>query len=142
MSIVLALALGLPGLERLGFVDRWPAWAVYSARGERVTVTLSELGQGRLPKSATRVLAGGELPLDRWSLEALDAPIYPQLRFQLAVVEWLRRRCGDDSIVEVTLQTSTTSAKMPLVTERLTLDEWQQRRASFWLNSLPRRDGQ
>ena len=130
----------LPILEPLGFLDRWPAWAVYTARCERVSVVLTELGQRRLPESARRVLVDGELLLDQWSLEALDAPSYPQLRFQFGVVEWLRQRCGDEAIIEVNLQIAGSSAKMPFLTERLTLSEWQRFGDSFWLNTIPCRD--
>lgn len=92
--------------SRWGLCDRWLAWSVYSARSERVSVTLTDAGLRRLPESARSCVTDGELPLDRWSLAALDVPISPQLRFQFGVVEWLRRRCGEENLVEVIVQHS------------------------------------
>ena len=115
--------------------DRWLAWSVYSAQSERVSVTFTDEGLCRLPESARRCVTDGELPLDRWSLAALDAPIYPQLRFHFGVVEWLRRRCGEDHLVEVIVQHSQGAGGE---IERMTIGQLDEHRLAFWINTRPR----
>ena len=131
---VLALACLWPLTECWGWCDRWLAWSVYAARSERVSVTLTAEGQRRLPESARRCLVEGELRLDHWSLAALDAPIYPQLRFQFGVVEWLRRNCGDDNLVEVLVQHS---QGVGGTIERITVEQLSERRRQFWIGAQP-----
>jgi hypothetical protein len=131
-TIVIAFACLWPITQSLGWCDRWLAWSVYVAQSERVSVTMTEEGVRRLPESARRSVADGELLLDRWSLTALEAPIYPQLRFQFGVVEWLRQRCGDENLVEVTVLRGVSGI------ERLTGEEVEKRNAEFWVNTRPR----
>jgi hypothetical protein len=121
--------------EHWGLCDRWLAWSVYSARTERVSVTLTDEGLRRLPESARRIVTDGELRLDQWSLTALDVPIYPQLRFQFGVVEWLRRRCGAENLVEVTVQRSPSDGGG---IARLTTVQADEDRRTFWVNTQPR----
>lgn len=132
---LLAFVCLWPITERWGLCDRWLAWSVYVARSERVSVMLTDEGLRRLPESARRCIVDGELPLDRWSLVALDVPIYPQLRFQLGVVEWLRRHCGEDNLVEVIVQHS--DGRRGEV-ERLAVEQLDARRHEFWVNTRPR----
>lgn len=131
-TALVALVCLWPATERWGLCDRWPAWSVYVARSERVSVLLTEEGVRRLPESARRCVSDGELPLDRWSLEALDVPIYPQLRFQLGVVEWLLPRCGEENVVEVIVQKGNRDL------ERLTVSQLEEQRRVFWINTRPR----
>ena len=132
---LLVLACLWPVTERFGLCDRWLAWSVYVARSERVSVTLTEEGMRALPVSARRCVTDGELRLDQWSLAALDVPMYPQLRFQFGVVEWLRQRCGDDTLVEVIVQHSRGVGKI----ERLMVEQFDERRRDFWINTTPRK---
>ncbi len=124
-----------PITERWGLCDHWLAWSVYSTQIERVGVTLTEEGAQRLPESARRLVVDGELWLDRWSLNALDVPIYPQLRFQFGVIEGLRRRCGADNVVEVNVQHSQRDGG---AVERLTVEQCDERNRAFWINTRPR----
>ena len=132
---VIILACVWPMTARWGLCDHWLAWSVYSTQIERVGVTLTDEGVRRLPESAKRLAADGELWLDRWSLTALDVPIYPQLRFQLGVVEELRRQCGDENLIEVSVQRSPRDGGS---IERLTVEQCDVRRREFWINSQPR----
>ncbi len=124
-----------PIMERWGLCDHWLAWSVYSTRIERVGVTLTDEGVQRLPESARHLVTDGELWLDRWSLAALDVPVYPQMRFQFGVVEGLRRRCGTDNLVEVNVQHSQRDGG---VIERLTVEQFDERSRAFWINMRPR----
>lgn len=132
---LLAFVCLWPASERWSLCDRWLAWSVYVARSERVSVTLTDAGLQRLPESARRCATDGELPLDRWSLAALDVPTYPQLRFQFGVVEWLQRRCGEENLVEVIVQHSRGASGD---IERLTVEQCNERRRAFWINVRPR----
>lgn len=134
-TAVVAFVCVWPVTEHLGWCDRWLAWSVYVARSDRVSVTFTDEGLRRLPESARRCIADDELPIDRWSLTALDVPIYPQLRFHFGVVEWLRRRCGEENLVEVIVQ-RTHGAGDEI--ERLTVEQSNERRHLFWINSQPR----
>jgi hypothetical protein len=130
-TIVSAVCLW-PATERWGLCDRWLAWSVYSGRGEQVRVTLTEIGWQRLPSAARKFADDGELPLDRWSLAALDVPIYPQLRFQCGAVGWLCQRCGEENIVEITVQHGVGGV------ERLTVEEVDEHCRTFWINTRSR----
>ncbi|MBM3968392.1 MAG: hypothetical protein FJ302_00805 [Planctomycetes bacterium] len=125
-----------PVTERWGFCDRWLGWSVYAARSERISVTLTDEGLRRLPEAARRCVTDGELPLDRWSLSALDVPIYPQLRFQFGVVEWLRQQCGEENLVEVIVQRSRGGSGH---VERLTAEQVDEQRRAYRINTRPRR---
>ncbi len=124
-----------PITARWGLCDHWLAWSVYSTRIERVSVTLTDEGVRRLPESARRLVVDSELWLDRWSLTALDVPVYPQLRFQLGVVEGLRQRCGADNVVEVNVRHSFQDGG---IFERLSVEQIDERRREFWINTQPR----
>ncbi len=88
-----------PSLEPFGFCDHWPAWAVYAAKPERVTVTLPSDEVSKLPEYLSQYLGqqlviddSHPLRVDRWSLDALYVPIYPQDRFQVGVALSVARR--------------------------------------------------
>jgi len=100
---VVAAVLLLPLLEPWGWFDHWPAWGLYAPRSSRVAVYIHRGATSRLPADVARHLAptgGGEewvpLEIDRWSLAALDVPLYPQSRFQWGVAEAVGRRYGLD----------------------------------------------
>ncbi len=132
---VILFACVWPITGRWGLCDHWLAWSVYSTQIERVNVTLTDEGVQRLPESAQRLVVAGELWLDRWSLAALDVPVYPQLRFQFGVVEQLRRRCGEENLVEVNMQHSQRDGG---IFERFTVEQFDERSRAFWINTRPR----
>jgi hypothetical protein len=115
-----ALVVFLPFLEPFGLYDHWPAWAVYASRPERTRVYISEDRIAEMPlelrgvvsdepgpEAAERFLAGKpawrRVRIDRWSLDVLHAPIYPQDRFQVGVALWLAEEygLGEDIRVEI-----------------------------------------
>ncbi len=117
-----------------GLCDHWLAWSVYSTRIERVSVTLTDEGARRLPESTRRLVVDGELRLDRWSLAALDVPVYPQLRFQFGVIEGLRRQYGVINLIEVNVQRASGDGE---TFERLTIEQFDERSREFWINTRP-----
>lgn len=98
---VLSLVIILPATERFELWDHWPSWALYAPHSSRVKVDLMPQAIAKLPPQLRGLIEprGGEnkpsnfewvaLPIDAWSLESLDSPIYPQARFQLGVAEAL-----------------------------------------------------
>lgn len=91
----------LPAIERLGFWDHWPSWALYAPHSSRVEVEVASTAVDRLPESLQRLVSeqySGEslesalwvrVPLSKWSLTQLGVPIYPQDRFQAGVADSL-----------------------------------------------------
>jgi hypothetical protein len=145
--LLLALVVAWPLGEPWGLCDVWPAWAVYATRPERLRVYVDAGDRQRLPE-AVRLFAGqprfadGRCPLriDRWSLAATRAPLYPQNRFRLGVVLGLSDAAGLSDRIHVELDGPA--------------DRWTGRRetraldgrasveaelAGSWLNGLPRR---
>jgi hypothetical protein len=81
-----------PASESLGYCDHWPAWELYSPRSSRVQIAIHDSAVERLPRDIQQHLSpdSGEsdwrqLHIDRWSLESLSVPIYPEDRFQFGV---------------------------------------------------------
>ena len=90
------IALVAPLGERAGHWDHWLSWALYSPHSSRVEIEIHATAMARLPEPISRALksdtdgdAWHRLALDRWSLDELGVPIYPQARFQRAVADRL-----------------------------------------------------
>jgi hypothetical protein len=96
-ALVSAVVL-LPVLESFGWFDHWPAWGLYSSRGDYATMFVHRLALARLPEHLRQYASikergdWVELRIDRWALDALAAPIYPQARFQIGVAEGIARQ--------------------------------------------------
>jgi hypothetical protein len=94
----------MPAFLDWGYWDVWPSWAVYSSRGGGATLFVRSDDVKRLPE-VVRPFVRPPAPLsdwhpvdvDRWSLEALKCPVYPQNRFRMAVAAAL----GPEARVEV-----------------------------------------
>ena len=98
----------------------------------------SDEGLQRLPAEVRQLTTGGELALDRWSLDALNVPIYPQWRFQWGVVEWLRRRCSAEHVLEIVLVQPGRRVQVDVQTERISGEQFAERRSEFLFNVHPR----
>ncbi len=91
-ALVIAWMFPLSGL--IGIADNWLSWQVYSPRPEQWTCFIHVDDRMRLPV-ALRRFAGDPMPLsdwfpigvERWSLESTRTPLYPEDRFQLAIIE-------------------------------------------------------
>lgn len=107
--MMMALAMIWPVLEPYGLCDHWPAWAVYAARPERVIVMVNEADADRIPPKLRVYLMNQDfegwsaMRIDRWSLDALRVPIYPQDRFQAGVVLAIAREFELDQVRVVIL---------------------------------------
>ena len=90
--LVVFAAMFWPSLESFELCDHWPAWAVYAAKPERVTVFVHATELAKLPVNLKQYLEDQQildewhpLRIDRWSLDTVYSPIYPQDRFQVGV---------------------------------------------------------
>ncbi len=92
------VVLAGPLLRPVQLWDHWLAWGLYSPSNSRVEVFVSDSSGDRLEESIRKYLVESEtrfgskqFSLDRWSLDSLGAPIYPQGRVQKSIaIQWLR----------------------------------------------------
>jgi hypothetical protein len=143
-SVVVA-ALCWPVLEPFGFCDHWPAWAVYAAKPERVTVFLAEEELSKLPQSMAQYLGArtvfdewDPIRIDRWSLDAVYVPIYPQDRFQVGVALGLARDLRLNSIRIVIDGPANWWTGKPDVREYVGLESVEKLADSYRFNARPR----
>jgi hypothetical protein len=97
---VLVVAL-LPFLEPTAWFDMWPSWGLYASCAERVQLVVHRREAEQLPAEIQPFVEAMPdddnwlvVRLDRWSLDSLAAPIYPQSRFQIGVAEAVIARYG------------------------------------------------
>ena len=108
-SAVITAACLLPILEPFGRYDHWLAWGLYLPRNSRVQVNIHLYKVGELEDLAPYMWPQlGDTPyrslnLRKWSLDALNVPLYPQDRFQLAVARHIAHRYNLDTGIEVHL---------------------------------------
>jgi hypothetical protein len=77
----------------LGVADNWPSWQLYSSRPETWILSVHEADRNLLPDTVQSFIAEPAplsewcvIKLDRWSLEQTKSPMYPEDRFQRAVI--------------------------------------------------------
>ncbi|WP_146521455.1 hypothetical protein [Stieleria varia] len=99
VRVLVLAALIAPIGERWGYWDHWPSWALYSPHNSRVDAEIHRSKLRELDDSlANCVQEDGdgdgwhELKLSQWSLDQRGAPIYPQARYQLALLANLAER--------------------------------------------------
>ncbi|MCA9010831.1 MAG: hypothetical protein KDB01_13865 [Planctomycetaceae bacterium] len=88
----------------IGIADNWPAWQLYSTRPELWTLQVHEtdiksLGPGILPyvSEPAPLDDWATVRLDRWSLDETGSPMYPEDRFQCAVISNIVERLPADT---------------------------------------------
>ncbi len=109
-----AFVLGFPASGLVGIADNWLSWQLYSPRPEVLRVFVRQQAAQDLP-AAVRQYVGQPAPLDdwcpvridRWSLAAVNAPIYPEDRFQMAVAGYLALSV-DKSAIQVQMDAPAT----------------------------------
>ncbi len=91
-----------------GFADNWPSWQLYSNRPEMLVLSIDAKAISLLPPSLqshvepeTAFSFLQAVRLDRWSLEQTGSPIYPEDRFQLAIIAWCVEQSPDAAEFEV-----------------------------------------
>jgi hypothetical protein len=143
------LAILFPLTEPLGICDVWPAWAVYATRPERLRVFIREADRDRLPSALRASVQAPRFEdglclvrIDRWSLDACGAPIYPQNRFRLGVALAIADRAalGEDIIVELDAPADrfTGARSSSQLKGRSAIAAELER---YWLNGFPRERG-
>lgn len=91
-----------------GIADNWPSWQLYSGRPESLRLFIDGRSLKEIPHSL-RAHVGAPLPLDewcpvrldRWSLAETDTPVYPEERFQIAVMEAILKNVTDEQSIRV-----------------------------------------
>ncbi len=101
LTVFIVTVALLPFLEPTAWFDMWPSWGLYASCAERVQLVVHRREIEQLPAEVQPFVeavpnddAWLVVRLDRWSLESLSAPIYPQNRFQLGVAEAVIARYG------------------------------------------------
>ncbi len=100
----------LPFLGLIGWFDNWPSWQLYSSRPEVLKMYVADSAAGELPAGVQPSL-GERLPfedwrpvrIDRWSFQTTQSPIYPEDRFQIAVIAWLTVSLSSEQSVRVVI---------------------------------------
>jgi hypothetical protein len=148
--LLVAAAIAMPLTERFGIWDHWPSWALYAPHSSRVRVEVAGEELHRLPRELVALTNrrpsetddGPDwvlIPIELWSLQSLNTPIYPQSRFQLGVARHLAVVLDSDTAIRVTLLGSadrfTGVRKSEAIYGRTELTNSGQ---IFWLNSCPR----
>lgn len=93
------LAMIWPALRVVGMCDNWIAWAVYAQLPVTTQILIHTDELEKLPSSVRQYVEPQSalnewhpLRIDRWSLDAVYAPIYPQDRFYVGAALGLARR--------------------------------------------------
>jgi hypothetical protein len=146
---VAAFVILFPLTEPFGLCDVWPAWAVYATGPERLRLFIDEADRDRLPPSLRACVQpprfeDGLCPvrIDRWSLDACRAPLYPQNRYRLGIALAI----GDMGPLGDTMLVELDSAARCFTGER-TSRQLKGRAAivaelnGYWLNGFPRKNG-
>ena len=149
-TAIVAAAITLPSTERLGLWDHWPSWALYAPHSSRVYVEVAGPAVDRLPNELRQLVKETPIdpneiviwlavPIDLWSLQSLDTPIYPQARFQLGVAEMLASDMKAGFGIRVTVRGLASrlsgARRMTVYNGAAELASVSER---FWINQHPR----
>jgi hypothetical protein len=145
---LILFAVFFPLTQPFGICDTWPAWAVYATGPERlrVYINLNSADLARVGKLIGPYVGPPRfvdnrcfVRIDRWSLDATQAPIYPQSRFQLGVALAFAEAVGLEQTIYVELdspadrwtgkRTTQALSGSPAISAALNRD---------WLNGFPR----
>ncbi len=139
--LIVLIAILMPILERRGYWDHWPSWALYSPHNSRFEVELHGSGIRLLSASMSPFVEHDDdgdgwhsLALDRWSLETQRVPIYPQARYQLGLAVAVARSRDIDGQIRGRLR-GVSNRKSGKRKEKLLVGRTELERATkeFWL---------
>jgi hypothetical protein len=143
--LFLAICLLWPAVESMGWCDHWPAWAVYASRPERVTVLvhtdeIEKLSADLNSYISPRVPSDGwaQLRIDRWSLNAVLVPIYPQDRYQIGVALWVVNTFQLNTIRVVIESPAQRWNGTRITSEYVGTHQLEQLARRYRLNAIPR----
>lgn len=109
--VVVVFAMAAPMGERRGRWDHWLSWSLYSPHTSRVEVQLHVSARDRLTSLQQSFMESDDdgdgwqtLSIDRWSLIGRGVPIYPQSRYQLALVRQLIQQHGLTDDVRIAIK--------------------------------------
>ena len=147
---LIGVVIIMPATERFGVWDHWPSWALYAPHSSRVRVEVSGPGLSRLPAELVQwtnvtlpvdeeIQGWIDVPIDRWSLQSLDTPIYPQARFQLGVARQIAGMIDSEAHIRVIVLGCANRFTGRRSSEVLQDEEQFAKAASkYWLNTRPR----
>jgi len=147
-SAMALLVIGLPAVERFGYWDHWPSWALYAPHSSRVEVWIASTRVDRLPDSLRQLMPQvsdeaalwRRVPLERWSLAETASPIYPQARFQLGIALALARVVDSQYEIQAIVHGVANRWNGKRISSELEGTAAIERAAAnnYWFNSLPR----
>ena len=137
---LLISAFSVSGL--FGVADNWPAWQLYSARPESWTLWVHRSDTPELPQFLRQWLGSTAqedwvpVRLDRLSLHQTGSPLYPEDRFQLAIISSTLNSLPDTVRFRVTVEEPRPldwwNRSLRLISDRADLNQEHQ---TFILNS-------
>ncbi len=139
---VLSLALCLPLTERSGWWDHWLSWSLYSPHTSRVNVEVHSWAAQQLPAYIRPYLSTDttedgwrRLSLEKWSLQELGVPIYPQARYQLKLAILVADALDDPQAVRCEIKSTSSRLTGTRITTRCLGKQEMQRklREISWL---------
>ncbi len=147
VQALVAAVVVLPLLSPTGWFDMWPSWGLYASNSQRVVLLVHRSQLAALPDAMAPFV---ETPpnaadpwlrvrLDRWALEALGAPIYPQCRYQLGAARAIIERfipAHRARVVRFELADRLTGQRAHDVLTGLS--QWQAAGDEYWWNAAPR----
>ena len=142
-TLVIALVTG----ERWGWVDSWPAHALYASHAERTAIAWPDTGANDLPPEIRAWLGPADemgyrrLDLTGWSRSKRGVPIYPQNRVACGVAEALVGRYADPTGLPVRVvligRAGIGRRSIRARVECINLASLRRRGERFWLNAHP-----
>jgi len=145
---VVFAAVWLPILQPFGYLDYWPAWAVYAPAAERAVLFIYP-ERTKTPSELEPYFSNSWGPsflhsrFDLWSFDALGVPLSPDGRFQAAVGNAVVERYGLTGFVSLSFVGR--ADRFTGERDAYRIDGVSQFRPfledEYWLNALPRKLG-
>jgi hypothetical protein len=125
----------------------WPSWGLYASNSERVVLLVHRRQLDAVPEAMAPFVETPQdaadpwlrVRLDRWALETLAAPIYPQCRYQLGAAQAIVEQyvpAHRARVVRFGLANRFTGERPHDVLTGLS--QWQAAGDEYWWNAAPR----
>lgn len=140
------LLLVLPLGERFGVVDHWLGWALYAPHSSRARIEVLAGSADRQPAMVRRFVLGNAeeisawdyVAVERWSLETLGVPVYPQQRFYVGVARAVAESADEHGVRVTLLGTANRWSGARHVRVLEDRSELSQAAERYWFNTKPR----